>query len=77
MWGGKMEKSDLYTIDEISRYLKLTKGTVYKLCQYRKIPYFKAGKQLRFRKDSIDKWITREEKRKKRKNRKGKWAHNR
>lgn len=52
-----MIDNELFTIDEISAYLKLTKGTVYKLCQWRKLPYFKAGKQLRFSKKSIDKWI--------------------
>jgi len=58
-----MRDTGIFTIDEVSQYLKLTKGTMYKLCQSRKIPYFKAGKQLRFKRDSIDKWIAREEKR--------------
>ena len=57
-----MEDNELFTLDEISAYLKLTKGTVYKLCQARKLPYFKAGRQLRFSKKSIDKWITDKEK---------------
>lgn len=53
--------NELFTLDEISAYLKLTKGTVYKLCQARKLPYFKAGRQLRFSKKSIDRWITNKE----------------
>jgi len=62
-------ETNIFTIDEISRYLKLTKGTVYKLCQSRKIPYFKAGKQLRFRKESIDRWMASDEKKRKRRQR--------
>ena len=62
-----MENTGIFTIDEISQYLKLTKGTVYKLCQSRKLPYFKAGKQLRFKKESIDKWIASDERDRRRK----------
>jgi putative molybdopterin biosynthesis protein len=66
--------NELFTLDEISTYLKLTKGTVYKLCQARKLPYFKAGRQIRFSKKSIDKWIAnreRSERNKKRRKRDG------
>ena len=62
--------NELYTLDEISKYLKLTKGTIYKLCQARKIPYFKAGRQLRFKKESIDKWIASDERDRRRKKKK-------
>lgn len=57
-----MNISDIFTIDELSQYLKIPKGTVYKMCQERKIPSFKAGKQLRFKKESIDMWINEMEK---------------
>jgi excisionase family DNA binding protein len=46
---------------EVSRYLKIPMGTIYKLSQKGEIPSVKIGKQLRFRKSSIDKWITQKE----------------
>ena len=58
-----MADTEILTITELCVYLKLPKQTVYKLCQHNGLPCFKAGKQLRFRKDGIDKWIDREEKR--------------
>ena len=52
-----MDTVDIMTLDELSAYLKIPKGTLYKLCENGNIPTFKVGKQLRFRKDDIDKWI--------------------
>ena len=51
----------LFTIDEISQYLKIPKSTIYKLSQNAELPSCKIGKQLRFRKLSIDKWLTEKE----------------
>jgi len=45
-------------ISGLSKYLNIPKGTVYKLSKKGDIPSCKIGKQLRFRKSSIDKWIT-------------------
>lgn len=56
-----MANSDIFTLDEVSDYLKVPKGTIYKMCKAGKLPSFKAGKRVRFRKDSIDKWISEEE----------------
>ena len=53
-----------FTLDEISKYLNISKSTLYKLSQTGKIPSVKIGKQLRFRKSSIDNWITAKENRK-------------
>jgi len=51
----------LFSIDEISKYLNIPKSTIYKLSQDKKIPSVKIGKQLRFRKSSIDKWLSEKE----------------
>lgn len=53
-----VERTDeIFTIDELARYLKLSKSTVYKLAQERKIPGQKVGRHWRFRKASIDRWL--------------------
>ncbi len=48
----------IFTMDEVVTYLKIPKSTVYKLSQKGELPCFKIGKQLRFRKSSLDKWMT-------------------
>lgn len=50
-----------FTLQEISQYLNISKSTLYKLSQRKKIPSVKIGKQLRFRKSSIDNWLTEKE----------------
>ncbi len=53
---------DIFTLNELSDYLKLPKSTLYKMSERGKIPSFKAGRQIRFRKTAIDKWIDEQEK---------------
>lgn len=50
-------EDNFLTLEEVSQYLKIPKSTLYKLSQARKILSVKIGKQLRFRKSSLDKWI--------------------
>ena len=56
--------SEIFDLNELSGYLKIPKSTLYKLSEAGKIPSFKVGKQLRFRRGAIDKWIATEENRK-------------
>ncbi len=42
------------TLEEVAAYLKVSRETVYKLAQQRKLPASKVGNQWRFRKDLID-----------------------
>jgi excisionase family DNA binding protein len=67
------------TIDDLAEYLQISKSTLYKLAQESKIPGQKVGRHWRFRKETIDRWLDRDEvesavgtggKRKKRKKRK-------
>lgn len=60
-----MEHADIVTLNELSAYLKIPKGTLYKLCENGSIPNFKVGKQLRFRKSAVDRWIVKKERKKK------------
>jgi excisionase family DNA binding protein len=50
------------TIDEVAKYLRMKKVTIYKHAQEGKIPGFKVGSKWRFKKSSIDKWIEDKEK---------------
>jgi excisionase family DNA binding protein len=43
--------------EEAKRYLKLTKSTFYRLLQSNQIPASKIGRQWRFKKEEIDKWL--------------------
>ena len=45
------------TLDEVAKYLRMKKVTIYKHAQEGKVPGFKVGSKWRFKKTSIDKWI--------------------
>jgi excisionase family DNA binding protein len=49
---------EILTLDELSKYLKIPKSTIYKLCQEGKIPGQKVGRHWRFHKETIDDWIS-------------------
>lgn len=63
--GKSMEK--LMTIKEVAKYLRLSVHTLYKMAEQKRIPALKAGKQWRFKKEEIDKWLKNSSGRKKRK----------
>jgi two-component system probable response regulator PhcQ len=48
---------DLQTLEQVARYLKVNKFTVYRLVARKKIPAFKVGSQWRFKKEMIDAWL--------------------
>lgn len=56
-----MDNADIFTIKEISIYLKLAEKTAYRLASDRKLPGFKVGGAWRFRKTEIDRWIKEQE----------------
>ncbi len=56
-----MENADIFTIKELSDYLKLAEKTAYRLTSEGKIPGFKVGGSWRFRKSEIDRWIREQE----------------
>lgn len=49
---------DVLTIDELARYLKIPKSTLYKLVREGSVPCQKVGKHWRFHKEAIDDWLT-------------------
>lgn len=48
---------DYLTVDELSKYLRLAKPTLYAKVNNRTIPYIKRGKRLYFSRVSIMEWL--------------------
>lgn len=45
------------SIGELSRYLKISRSTLYKLAQEGKLPGQKVGRHWRFHRDAVDGWL--------------------
>lgn len=45
------------TINQIAEYLQMSVSSIYKMAQAGEIPASKVGRQWRFKKSLIDKWI--------------------
>ncbi|HPP10977.1 MAG TPA: helix-turn-helix domain-containing protein [Defluviitoga tunisiensis] len=45
------------TLEQIAEYLQMSGSSIYKMAQSGKIPAYKVGKQWRFKKEEIDKWV--------------------
>jgi excisionase family DNA binding protein len=56
-----MDNADIFTIKELSTYLKLAEKTAYRLASDGKLPGFKVGGAWRFRKAEVDRWIKEQE----------------
>jgi len=48
---------EVMTLEELATYLKIPKSTLYKLVQEGRVPGQKLGKQWRFGKQAIDRWL--------------------
>jgi excisionase family DNA binding protein len=53
---GSMQEN-LLSADQVARYLRVDKFTVYRLVSQKKIPAFKVGNQWRFKRRMIDAWL--------------------
>jgi excisionase family DNA binding protein len=49
----------LLTTDQVARYLKVDKFTIYRLVAQKKLPAFRVGNQWRFKRTMIDGWLRR------------------
>ena len=47
----------LLTAEQVARFLRVDKFTVYRLVAQKKIPAFKVGNQWRFKKELLDDWL--------------------
>jgi len=50
-------ENDILTLEEVAAYLRLTPQTIYKWAQERRIPGVKLGKEWRFRRSILDRWL--------------------
>ena len=52
------EEKDSYLItNEVAEYLHMKLNTVYSLAEQKKIPHYKVGRLLRFKRSEIDAWM--------------------
>ncbi len=54
-----MTDSEIMTLEEVARYLKLKPQTIYTWAQQKKIPAAKLGKEWRFKRSIVDEWFNR------------------
>ena len=51
------KQDSVMTIGELSKYLKVSKSTLYKLAQEGKLPSQKVGRHWRFHREAVDTWL--------------------
>jgi len=56
-----MPEDIVFTVQELASYLKMKPVTIYKHAKAGKLPGFKVGANWRFKKSTIDRWITEQE----------------
>lgn len=54
---GKLNMNKWLTLEQIAEYLQMSTSSIYKMAQAGKIPAYKVGRQWRFKKEEIDKWV--------------------
>lgn len=47
----------LLTTDQVARYLKVDKFTVYRLVAQKKLPAYRVGNQWRFKSSVLERWL--------------------
>jgi len=52
-----MNKDEILSKEQTTKYLKISRGSLLRLMQSRDIPYFKLGRRVLFRKTDIDAWL--------------------
>jgi len=57
MSGPSTPDHEILTLEEVAQYLRLKPQTIYKWVQERRIPAVKLGKEWRFRKSILDRWL--------------------
>jgi len=49
-------ETELLSVDDITKILRISKGTAQRWCRDRRLPAAKIGKAYRIRKKDLDKW---------------------
>jgi excisionase family DNA binding protein len=50
-------ESELLSVEDITRILRISKGTAQRWCRDRRLPAAKIGKEYRVRREDLDKWF--------------------
>ncbi|MFP4082417.1 MAG: helix-turn-helix domain-containing protein [Candidatus Aminicenantes bacterium] len=53
------------TLEQIAEYLQMSTSSIYKMAQSGKIPSYKVGRQWRFKKEEIDRWVEKQKSKRK------------
>ena len=56
-----MAEDQVFTVQELAAYLRMQPVTIYKHSKAGKLPCFKVGANWRFKKSTIDRWISEQE----------------
>ncbi len=56
-----MPENTVFTVQELSDYLRMKPVTIYKHAKQGTLPAFKVGASWRFKKSTIDRWISDQE----------------
>ena len=56
-----MPEDAVFTVQELSGYLRMKPVTIYKHAKAGRLPAFKVGASWRFKKSTIDRWISDQE----------------
>lgn len=54
---GKADEKEFLNLEKAAKFLDVSKSTLYKMTSKKKIPFYKRGKQLRFKLADLDGWI--------------------
>lgn len=52
----QIERSTL-TVEEIAKYIGISKEQIYLMVREKRIPCFRIGRRILFKRESIDRWI--------------------
>lgn len=52
-----MKREDLMTTEEVARYLRVNKFTVYRLVSRKQLPALRVGNQWRFKRSILENWL--------------------
>jgi len=51
----------ILTAEEVCKYLRIPRSSLYKLAKEKKIPAFRVGRHWRFKKIKIEEWVERQQ----------------
>ncbi|OGW82364.1 MAG: hypothetical protein A3C47_02250 [Omnitrophica bacterium RIFCSPHIGHO2_02_FULL_51_18] len=55
------DRDGVFTVQELASYLRMRPLTIYKHASSGRLPGFKVGSHWRFKKNTIDRWIEKQE----------------